>query len=804
MQFLKSTHSILFLLSLISSLTFGQATLKGTVSDEQHTVLPFTNVVLYNSTDSSLVKGIITDLQGNYSILGITPGSYYVEVSMIGYINFSEAVSITANDFSERHIDFSLREEINQLDEVVVRSEKALYEKSSDRIVVNVQSSTTAKGKSVLQVLAKSPGVLVNQQSGNISLYGKSGVLVMINGKMMRLPPDAVIQLLDGMSAANVEKIELITHPPAGFDAEGNAGIINIKTLQQDELGTSGSASATLGYNQAETWGGNLTLNHRGKGYNLFADYSRLTDRNKQSWLDNRKIFGSPFDQTVKSVQQREPTTTSQNLRAGAEWNLTSSTSLNLVVTGSHRNWDMDGLTETDQHLKPDSSIHTQMKLHESNIWKSGSASIGFNHQFDSAQSISVNMDVMNYKNDNPSTYDVTQTIQNLQSTNSRIEVSKETPIRFKIASIDYQNQIKKNMKFVLGAKGTISDFENVVEVKEGSGELLVNKEFSNTSNLHEKIWAGYMGLSLQLAASTDLQAGLRYEYTDSNLGTLENENLIDRQYGNLFPSLTVTKKLGTENVFNLAYSRRITRPTFNEMAPFVFFTGPNTFFEGNPTLRPAITDALEVSLQKGALWLSAKYSYTKNQIGALQPVLNKETGVQVYKSLNMDYVNLAAFSTSYSIGIKKWWDIQTEATLYLQNFQTSYTNTEYTKSDVYLSLSATSTITLPRHFSLEISGNYQSKQYWGIWEFAPMGQLDIGFKKKLGSGTLSLVFSDILHTYIWNSDIILPDKKSSANWKYDWNARAIGLTYSVNFGNNKVKAATIKSVSDEERKRVN
>ncbi|MEO6356962.1 MAG: TonB-dependent receptor [Ferruginibacter sp.] len=239
---------------------FGQVNIKGKIKDQQQN-LPSATVLLLAS-DSAVVKTVVTDKEGEFIFMNISPGHYLVSTSVAGYAKKNLAdILVVEKDIMLA--DIILERTAAKLNEVIVKAKKPLFEQQVDRLVVNVQSSITSSGNSILEVLQKSPGVVVNRQNNTIAMSGKDGVKIMINGKVMQLPIDVVVQMLDGMSAANVEKVELITLPPAKYDAEGNAGIINIIMKGAVDFGTNGSFGLTAGYRWAEGLGGNFNLSHR-------------------------------------------------------------------------------------------------------------------------------------------------------------------------------------------------------------------------------------------------------------------------------------------------------------------------------------------------------------------------------------------------------------------------------------------------------------------------------------------------------------------------------------------------------------
>ncbi|MGE5107736.1 MAG: carboxypeptidase regulatory-like domain-containing protein, partial [Sphingobacteriales bacterium] len=250
-----------------------QVKIYGAVKDAEGKPVSGVNVLLLNHTDSSLIKGTISLSAGNFSFDNVNPGKYLLGFSFAGYKQvYTATADLNQNDFNAGHI--KLHREEKELAAVTVTARKPLFEQKIDRMVINVKNSITSAGGTALEVLEKSPGVIVNHQSNSISLSGKEGVVVMINGKITRMPVDAVVQMLSGMNASNIERIELITTPPANFDAEGNAGFINIVLITNPDNGFNGSYSLTAGYGHGYVPAGAVNFNYRKNKINLFGDYS--------------------------------------------------------------------------------------------------------------------------------------------------------------------------------------------------------------------------------------------------------------------------------------------------------------------------------------------------------------------------------------------------------------------------------------------------------------------------------------------------------------------------------------------------
>ncbi len=339
---------LLFFLVIFSQDSFSQTSVSGNVVDDNSQALSYANVLVLSPIDSSLIKGDLTDDNGNFHIKEIEQGSYLISISYLGYNTyFSESLTVTDNQ--EIALGNIILSEGVSLEEVQVTAKKALFEQKIDRLVVNVASSLTAAGGTALEVLEKSPGVIVNRQSNSISMVGKDGLSVMINGKLSYQPIESIIQMLAGMPSDNIETIELITTPPANLDAEGNAGFINIILKSRTDLGLNGNWSASLGYGKGETASASVNLNYRKDKFNIFTNYSYTLQSQDQKFTNYRKVF---FENTTTEndiTTNREPAENNHNLRLGMDYELSDNTVVGLLFGAYNNRWTMDAKTLVKQ-----------------------------------------------------------------------------------------------------------------------------------------------------------------------------------------------------------------------------------------------------------------------------------------------------------------------------------------------------------------------------------------------------------------------------------------------------------------------
>ena len=570
------------------------------------------------------------------------------------------------------------------------------------------------------------------------------------------------------------------------------------------DFGTSGSFGVTLGYRWAETLGGNFNLNHRGKTLAFFIDYSILRNHNLHLFKMTSESLQNGFVRTLNDHSHRENVTTQQNLNAGVEWRLTKNSLVNLSFTGYRRNWDMNALANDVNRAAIDSTVITNMNIHESNIWQSATAGIALQTKLDQQTDLNFSVDYLYYHNDNPSQYNNHLFFeQNNINENSKIDLQKITPIRFVIANADYKHVYSPLFSIEAGIKGVTSSLTNNVLTQKLENDVWVTDPvFTSYSNLSEQVGAAYVSTKWNPGKDWQINTGLRYEYTHTSIGTPTQKDIVNRKYGNLFPSLALKKDLDAKKDLEFSYSRRISRPTYNDIAPFVFFWSPTSFSAGNTTLLPAISDAVKIGYHVKRWIISLQFSHSKNEIGFFQPETDSQSNL-IYRSQNLKYLNTLGLVNSLSFNIASWWEVQTNVTAQYLVARTIHLQNNTTIPNYGVNINVINSLKLPKDFAIEVSGMYQSKTLWGISEFLAVGSLNAGVQKKLGKGILRLSIDDIFNTNNWKLKTNLPGNNLNSYFDYDFHTRYARLTYTRSFGNKKLQSVKLQSGAEEERARV-
>ena len=784
----KLTFAIAALFFLGAHFSHAQTRLTGTVRDHQGKALPAASVLLLNSADSILVKGQLSSAEGTYSFSDIADGTYRLGVTMLGFeYQLSPVFTVDHNNPVQDLGATVLQESSAVLGEVSVVAKKPLYEQKIDRMVINVANSATNAGSTALEVLQRSPGVLVNRQSNSLSLAGKNGVVIMINGKINRMPVDALLQMLGGMNSDNIERIELIYTPPSSFDAEGNAGIINIILKKTADEGLNGGYSLNAGYGKREKYGAGLNFNYRKKKGNLFGNYDYRYNKNPQIFTNYRGIQENAGFLETESASVRDPNLHTQNAQLGVDFQLSPKTVVGVLGTFFDRYWDMYAVNDVKYSTNGEVNSNLEMITTEINHWNSWTGNVNFSHQFAPEKTLTVDADYVYYHIDNPSTYDAQYTGP---EPDRKIRLFKDTPIRIGVVKADYTQHFGPKVQFETGVKGASSHFDNDVRVEELNLEnWVVNPDFTSRFKLMEDIAAAYSSFSIKLNAKTDVKFGLRYEYTRTNLGSVEQPDVVDRRYGSWFPSAYINRSISEHQSVNLSYSRRIMRPGFTQLAPYLIFYDPTTLEGGNPALQPAFTNSVKLDYRIKSWQFSVEYNRENESIRDI-PVIDHVKNTQFNRPVNAGTVEGVFSSIFFQLHPAKWWDMQNNVMGVLNKTRLKYEGSDVLINGGFVGFNTTQSITLPKLFLLEVSAYFYSPGYWGLYRWNSNGSLNAGIQKSLGEkwGTLNFNVSDIFLSANWYSRVDQPDLNLRVRTSYQQTERTFMLTWSNKFGNKKLR----------------
>lgn len=802
-----------------------RAQVTGNVTDGTNKAIPFATVTLLNNLDSSLVKAALTNANGRYKFPPVTKGKYIIRVSSINYENYTSAVFEITDGLSGRDMGtITLQETLKQLNEVVIKADKPLVQQQTGGMTVNVQNSIMTKGSSVLQVLERSPGVNINRRNNSITLNGKSGVMVMQDGKLMRMSPTQVLALLNGMSADDIDKIELLNTPPAKYDADGNAGLINIITRKNKKRGTNGSTTATAGYGKGEKASAAISINHNTAQVGLHGSYSYAHERNYGELFaggtENVAAIGGQTSFNYNGIGK--PVSDYQHAITGIDINVNPKTTIGASVdytygtdhSSNHNHGNYKLASDTDQLF----NSYLDGTSHSKNLVNS----IYIDKELGKAQKIMFAVDYIYYATNGQT--DVQSTFvdnygnpvgqgDNLYAPQQRDMMN--TTIKVSVGKVDYSKLLTSKLKLESGLKGTYtrsystSGIENLVD-----GEYVLSSVgVSNNLGTKEIIAAAYSTLNIQLDTLTNLTFGARYEYAHNTTDHASNSlYAIDRKLGKLFPSIFFTHKLNDNDALQASYTKRISRPSFSDLASYVTYNDPVSVFTGNPALKPTITDNIRLAYNFGNYLFSLLFSRDKNVILQTQISTGPSEGLVYLAPQNAPWQNNISFQTSIPIKIQQWWNSTYSFVGGVTKYRIDYTPQAFEKNYFGYSINFTETFKPAPSLAIELSGYYNSPSYYGTSRTNGNGILNLGIRKDLNHnrGGFQLSIADITCAGSYSSYIggLTTDAfNSQVHVRYNVESRkfpVFRLTYNRSFGSSANKSQRKENnASRDERNRL-
>ncbi len=805
------------ILLLISMSSIAQ--IKGTIQDDQGVALPFANVLLLELPDSSVAKGAVSEVDGKFSITPEKDGKFLITINMISFDTWkSELIDYKQGDAVDLGA-VKLQTGSMALEGVKIEVKQDLFQKTAEGTIVNVQNSVMTKGSTLLDLLERSPGVVVDERNNQISLNGQSGTMVMINGKIVRIPPEQLTQYLEGMSGDNVAQIEILTNPSAKYDVDGNAGLINIVLKKSETDGVNGNFSVTGGYGYGAKGAASANINYRkGKNY-LYGSYSYNYDDGLFSFIaigdrDMRIIDDRmTFDVSNETVTDNR----SHTINVGYEYDFNDKTNAGLNVMYNPSNSVYDMYTDGYYTFGPDSAtavlINSIGDYDNENI----NSSVFMSTKVGEKSELHADAEYLVYKGAG-----ITSATNEYKNINGEVFVPQDefyateyrgssfTDLNVGVLKLDFESNLSNKLKFETGAKTTYSFSENdaVIE-QQDNGEWITDSRGGSAIQIKESIGAAYVNGTYQLDSVTKVVAGLRYEYWDRDF----SDATPDRSFGKLFPSVFVTRYLSQSAQMTFAYTRRITRPSYRNLASYVMYNDPTSVFGGNPLLRPALTDNIKVGYSNKGKSLSLVFMNEQNPIAGGQISEDPESDLVIISPQNMGYQRSLALEFALPFQISKWWNLMIGGSIGRREFEIIHLENNVVKPYNFFMLNGGNNFMLPKNFTIELSGFYLSDFYDGAIDRRGFGQLNFGVKKVLPKnwGSLQFAVTDVFKGIVVDNyggtltrDAF--DAKSFVQFKSEsGNFRIFKLTYAKSLGNNKLKGKKQrKAGAEEEKSRMN
>lgn len=799
------------LLTFILLSTFALAQtgkISGTSLDETQKPAEFVNVALYNANDSSLVKVVPTDEKGYFEFDEIAYNTYFFRISGISFETYkSAAFSISLEKAVMSFPGIILKQGATSLKEVTVTTDKQFIERKLDKLVVNVENSIVSAGNTALEVLQRSPGVTVNEESG-INMKGKSGVIVMIDGKPSPLSGTELIAYLKSVPAANIQSIELISNPSARYDAAGNAGIINIKFKKDKRQGFNGSATLSYGQGVYPKPSASTNFNLREKKVNLFGSYSYSQPQNFTYFYINRKFFDK--DHNLASTFEQESYTKqpfiSHNVRMGLDVYASKKTVIGVMINGNWNESKRDGSTNATIKTKDNVlnyTTHTAIKLDEKRF--NGFGNVNFKHTFDSTgKELTADIDFGSYG---------AKTIQNIRNTNSSpngttlsnklLATDQTGDITVRSIKADYIHPFTEKDKLEIGIKSSLVTSNNDVKFFNVLNEVnVLDSSLSNHFIYNENINAAYMSYAKELS-KWDLQCGLRMEHTNTKGEQLATGETFARNYISLFPNIVINRKFSQENAFSLSYSRRIDRPSYRQLNPFKIFVDSYTYVVGDPTLRPVMNNIYEANHTFKAKYITT-LSYT-NSKQSITDIFVQDDSTKISYQIPANIRDFEQYNLGLYIPfkIKKWMSSTLSGSVYRNMYKSPLQGGILQQSFNSWDMNLNNVFTLgSKGWSAELNAFYQSKMVWGLFYIKSLAQVTAGIQKisKNKNSIFKVSVSDIFHTN--HIAVVVQYQNQDFVTERNWDSRVATFSYTYRFGKNTVPKARQRTSGVEDEKR--
>lgn len=814
---MKKTLSLLILAFLALTIDSQAQTLlgkvNGTVVDGSTKIVESATITLLNAKDSTVAKMSVADKNGNFSFEGLSDGSYFVSISAVGHDKgYSERFEINARNSEVTLKTIELVPVAKSLGGVTVTSRKPLVEQKIDRMVVNVEAAVTNVGTTALEVLEKSPGVSVDKD-GNISLKGKQGVQVYIDGRPTYLSGTDLANMLGSMNSNQLDQIEIMTNPPAKYEAAGNSGIINIKTKKSKQFGYSGSISSTYSQGKLPKITNGFNFNYRKNKVNFFTNLGQNYRRNFQQLDIQRKFIENTTKQVISNFEQESRMREggeSYNGKIGMDYYASKKTTLGFVANGFYnpgyfRNNSNVRIYDPNFNLQSRTLAQTQ----NNRKWKHAGLNLNFRHVFDSAgRELTADADMLVYRSTNNqdliNAYYDAGGVPSIKADTLLGNLPQE--INIYSAKMDYLHPLKNGAKLEAGVKTSfVKTDNNALYDSLNYGQRVRDIGRSNHFLYEENVNAAYINYSRPLGKKFNGQFGLRVENTNAKGNQVSTGEKFTRNYTQLFPTAYLQYKAGEKNSFVLNYGRRIERPDYEDLNPFILFLDRYTFQQGNPNLRPQFSHNIELTHSfKGFLNTTINYTRTTDIINEVVEQ-NVDRNESYIKRSNIASQQQFGIAVSAAGQIRKWWNGNIYANLYNNRFKGIVNGDYVSLGATTAQFNVSNQFKFGKTWGAELSGYYRTPSVEGVFRINGFGMMNMGISKQImkGKGMLRLSARDVLYSQKINGSIKYSNVDAAFQQFRD--SRQIALGFSYRFSKGKMGNGPKRKTggADDEKSRV-
>jgi hypothetical protein len=766
----------------------------------------FATITLHRATDSVVVKTEFSDLRGAFQFAAAAGGRYLVSAAQVGFARYwSPAFELPATGLMLPAIVL-ITSQTTALTEVTVTARKPLFERLADRTVVNVADSPLSAGATALDVLGRSPGVTVDA-GDNLGLRGRQGLLVVVDGKRMPLTGTELADYLRALPAEQLQSIELITNPPAQYDAQGGAGVIAINLKKDPRLGTNGSANASYGRGEYGKFTAGLALNHRRKNVNLYGNYA-YTDRRGFLRLDfTRQFAATPVLPAASSLLDTKQLTwlRSHSSKVGGDVTLSKRTLLGVSATvlASQTEYSTTNQTQFWGALGEPTSRYRSTAAQEVNR-PNGSANINLRHAFaDSATAATLTADADYARYRTTRLLALNTYYETPAQANTLLNGDQHSNLIIATAKVDFSEPLPHRTRLEAGAKITrVNSDNNVAFIRTAGNVTAFDPAISNQFEYRENVNAAYVSIS-QAAPNTTFQVGLRGEQTNTR-ADLSGESMRERHYFQLFPSATVQRTLSARHALGLAVARRIDRPSYVQVNPLRNYFDATSYRAGNPDLVAQTSYNVELTHTYRQKFVTT-LAYAQTNLPIVNVVQPAPDGgrLVVNRDVNLSTLHYYSLTLTAPLDLTKWWTLYANGVFFYNRYVGELSGTALNSSQVTCILTASSSFTMPHGWAADVNGFFESQEQYGFQSIRPRGQVGVGVQKSVWGkqGTLRLNVADIF--YNTRNRAVSTYTNFTETFYRREDLRVVTAAFTYRFGNSKVAAARKRtSGADDELRR--
>ncbi len=699
---------------------------------------------------------------------------------------------------------------VQDLSAVTVTTKKPLLEKRADRTIVNVEAMVTAAGTDAYQLLENVPGVTVDDD-GNVSLNGRGGVLVIINGKQTYLSGTGLVNYLRSLPSSSLEKIELMPVPPAGFDAAGSAGVINIVTKKLKKRGLNGNLNAAMNQGILFSTNNSLMLNYQVGKFNWFGTGSFVT-QNRLTDLDINRSYhdaaGRP-DFTFFQNSYIRRTGETAGFRGGVDYDINPKTILGVAVNLLHQPSDQRTTNRSEiarPGQQPDSVVLAANG--EKDRWQHQAVNLNFRKTLPGkGHSFGADADYLHYKSAVIQGFDNTTERSNGTKVKEYLQGWLPSQVHIWAAKADYARMLS-SLVLEAGVKSSYAHTKNVAAFSLSNGhDTVPDYDKSNDFTYKEYINAAYMSVQ-RSAARWSVKAGLRAEHTTSQGYQAGNpvkpDSAFRRNYTNLFPTFFASYSADSagKHQFTLSYARRIERPFYQDLNPYVSPLDKFTLYVGNPFLNPSFTHHVSLAYTFRRNW-TASMSYSLVEQVFMEAIL-LDGPHYLSRTENLGKNQLFTVSINGSISPRPWWT----ANIYVEGGDRRYRGKLFhaamDTSAWYIGTSITQQFMLGKDWVAELSGNWRTSVLVGQVSLGAIGQLNAGIQKKVlkKQGTIRLSVRDVFYSAIRNGEIhFLPQAQALFRNRADSRIATLSFSWAFGKSNQQARPRSSGSATDEQNR---